>query len=78
MPAFLIVPAIILLGLDQRSSYSATIAAQAYLRQSGIDRMLNEYQERELSPQLRARLGQATFVIKTLTEQKVTYTWGFP
>lgn len=73
----LILPFIVALGLSGQTS-AATIAAQAYARQSGIDRMLDEYQQRELSGTLRADLGRGVWLAKTLTEQKVTLTWGFP
>lgn len=75
---WLIIPAIVLLGLDSRNSQAATTAAQAYVKQSGIERQLNELQERELSPELRARIGQATFLVKTISSQSVSYTWRFP
>jgi hypothetical protein len=75
---FLIIPAIVLLGLDARNSQAASYAATAYLKQSGIERQLHELQEREFSPELRARIGQATFLVKTISSQSISYTWGFP
>lgn len=75
---FLIIPAIVLLGLDGRNSKAAQYAAQAYVKQSGIERQLQEFQERELNDALRARIGQATFLVKTMSIQSITYRWEFP
>lgn len=74
---FLIIPAIILLGIDGHSS-AATQAAIAYSKHSGIERMIDSYQQRELSESLRARIGQATFLVKTISTQQITYRLEFP
>lgn len=72
----LIIPLIIILGLDGRSS-AATSAATAYAKQSGLEKTLREFTDREISPELRARIGQLAVVTKTLTEQKLTLRWEF-
>jgi hypothetical protein len=74
---FLIIPLIVVLGMSNHSSASQAVGS-AYLKQSGIEKQLDEFQRRELSESLRARLGEATFLVQTITSQQITYTWRFP
>lgn len=74
----LIIPMILVLGLDGKNSQAALAATQAYVKQSGIEQTLQEFQERELSESLRARIGQATFLVKTISSQSITYRLEFP
>jgi len=69
---------ILVLGLDGKNSQAALAATQAYVKQSGIEQTLQEFQERELSESLRARIGQATFLVKTISSQSITYRLEFP
>ncbi len=75
---FLIVPAIILLGLDSRNSQATQVAATAYFKQSGMERMITEFQDREVPEAIRARIGDAVFLAKTISSQQITYRWEFP
>ncbi len=52
-------------------------AAEAYYKQSGMERALQEWTERETSTELRASVGKITFVTRTIVTQQVTFKWGF-
>jgi L-fucose isomerase-like protein len=75
---FIIVPLIFALGLNGNNAVAVKTASQAYLQQSGIDRMVDEYQQREVSETVRNRIGQGVFIVRTVTEQRITYRWEFP
>jgi hypothetical protein len=75
---FLIIPAIVVLGLDSRNSTATEYATKAYLKQSGIERMVDELQQRELSQSLRSKIGSAAFLVKTISSQSITYRLEFP
>lgn len=75
-PEVVIIPLIMVLGLDGKNS-AASAAAQAYSKESGLERMLDEYQQREINPTLRTGIGDGVWLVKTMTEQKITYTWRF-
>jgi hypothetical protein len=75
---FLIIPAIVVLGLDTRNSQATMAATVAYTKQSGIERMVDDLQQREISQSLRNRIGQATFIVKTISSQSITYRLEFP
>lgn len=74
---FLVIPLVLLLSANGNSTAAAT-ASQAYLRQSGIDRMVDEYQQRELSEAVRNRVSQGFFLMRTITEQQIKYRLEFP
>lgn len=69
--------AIITLSLDSHNSAAATTAGRAYIRQNGMERMIQDYEERTFSKELRARVGTAAWITKTITEQKITVEWRF-
>lgn len=72
----LIIPLVIILGLSNHSS-AANHALQAYAKQSGIERMVDEYQQRKFNETLRARVGQAAWLTKSVVEQRITVEWRF-
>lgn len=74
---FLIIPLIVVLGISNHSS-ATRAAGSAYLKHSGIEKQIDEFQRRELSDSLRSRLGEATFLIQTITSQQIIYKWSFP
>lgn len=73
----LIIPLIIALGLDGKSS-AATAAARAYAKQSGAEVTIENWQRLHLGDNLRARLGEAAWLTKTITEQRITFRLEFP
>lgn len=76
-PEFFIIPLIVTLGLDGHGN-AATAAARAYSEQSGLERMLDEYQQREINPTLRTGVADGIWLFKTATERRITFSWGFP
>ena len=74
---WLIIPAIVTLGLQGHNS-AATSAGVAYFKQSGVEQMLNDYQERQLSQELRARMGDVFLVARTVIDQRITLEFKFP
>lgn len=56
---------------------AASRAAEAYYKQSGTERAITEWTERNTSPEIRAKVGQITFVTRTIFTQQLTFKWGF-
>jgi hypothetical protein len=73
---WLLIPAIIALGLSNQNS-AARSTAEAYARHLRADQFVNEYVERKVSPELRAHVGKASWLTKTVVEQKVVFQWTF-
>jgi hypothetical protein len=56
---------------------AASQATQAYIKQVGVERNVNEWSERQFSPELRAKAGSVTFIAKSLIERKLVLEWRF-
>lgn len=59
------------------SNQAQVATLQAYGKQSGIERMLDDWQQREVSPALRTGIGDAAFLVKTIVERHVAVEWRF-
>lgn len=68
---------IIAMSLDSRNPSAAIAAGRAYTRQSGIEQMFQDYEERTYSEELRANVGTMMWITKTITEQKLTFEVRF-
>ena len=52
-------------------------AQRAYFTQSGIERNLQEWERRTISPEVRTRLGNLALVSKTLIDRRIEVRWTF-
>jgi len=49
----------------------------AYLRQSGINRSVKEFERREVPDEARVYLGPAAYITKTLIDKRIVFTFRF-
>ncbi len=57
---------------------AASKALEAYYKQTGSERAIQDWIDRETTRELRAKVGQLSFITKTIVEQKITVEWRFP
>lgn len=53
-------------------------AGRAYYEQCGAEHNVNEYVNRNTTPELRAAVGNVAIVTKTVFDQRITFRWEFP
>jgi hypothetical protein len=72
----LLIPILFLVSsANNEEAKQATL--QAYGKQSGIERMLDDWQQRELNPGLRTGVGNTLFFVKVIAERHIAVEWRF-
>ncbi len=69
---------ILVTSLTATNPEAASKATEAYYKQSGAERAINQWTERQFEPELRAKAGSVSFIAKTLVEQRVSFELRFP
>jgi hypothetical protein len=52
--------------------------ARAYLKHTGIDRSLKDFEKDHTPEEARIYLGYAAYISKTMIDKKIVFTWRFP
>lgn len=73
----LLIPALFL-ALVADNGMAKQAVLEAYGKQSGIERMMDDWQRRQLSESFRLDAGDAMFLIKIIAERRIAVGWGFP
>ncbi len=68
---------LIVSGLQFTNKDAANRATEAYYKQSGVERALTEWTEQNTTPELRARVGEVTFITQSLMTRKIMFQWSF-
>lgn len=75
MPDFFLF--VLVSGLALTHPQTAQPVGQAYLKQTGIERAVNDWAARNTSSELRAQAGNLVWISKTIAERKVIIQWDF-
>jgi hypothetical protein len=63
---------------DGEHTAAAKAAARAYYKQSGMETDVRRIEREQVSKELRAYVGHAAVITKTIVEQRITLVWRFP
>lgn len=68
---------LIVSGLLFTHPQAGTVAAEAYYKQVGLERNIEEWTQKNTTKELRARVGEITFVSQTLVTRRIFFEWSF-